>query len=128
MAWKIVMDMARDFQHTCTMQNIDSLPAYTISEESKKAKQIKELSMDREYLVEERTRLKNHLHNLLHRIWNTEYQEKFKDPFTLKALRYWSKAKPKDCLIYTMRFLILKKKWKYCLTKTTPFRQLQDAE
>jgi len=77
------------------MQNIDSLPAYRISEDSKKAKQIKELSMDREYLVEERTRLKNHLHNLLHRIWNTEYQEKFKDPFTLKALRYWSKAKPK---------------------------------
>jgi transposase len=83
------------------MQNIDSLPAYTISEESKKAKQIKELSMDREYLVEERTRLKNHLHNLLHRIWNTEYQQKFKDPFTLKALRYWLKAKPKcDPFLY----------------------------
>ena len=76
------------------MQNIDSLPAYTISEDSKKAKQIKELSMDREYLVEERTRLKNHLHNLLHRIWNTEYQQKFKDPFSLKALAYWSKSKP----------------------------------
>ena len=76
------------------MQNIDSLPAYTISEESKKAKQIKELSIDREYLVEERTRLKNHLHNLLHRIWNTEYQGKFKDPFSLKALTYWKKSKP----------------------------------
>ena len=75
------------------MQNIDSLPAYTISEDSKKAKQIKDLSMDREYLAEERTRLKNHLHNLLHRIWNTEYQEKFKDPFALKALAYWSKSK-----------------------------------
>ena len=36
------------------MQNIDSLPAYTISQESEKAKQIKEISMDREYLVEER--------------------------------------------------------------------------
>lgn len=77
------------------MQNIDSLPAYTISEESKRAKQIKELSMDREYLVEERTRLKNHLHTLLHRIWNTEYKEKYKDPFSLKALRYWSLSKPK---------------------------------
>lgn len=73
---------------------IDTLPIYTISEEAEKAKQIKELSMDREYLVEERTRLKNHLHNLLHRIWNTEYQEKFKDPFALKALRYWLKSKP----------------------------------
>jgi transposase len=74
---------------------IDTLPIYTISEEAEKAKQIKELSMDREYLVEERTRLKNHLHNLLHRIWNSEYQGKFKDPFTLKALRFWLKAKPK---------------------------------
>ena len=83
------------------MQNIDSLPAYTISEDSKKAKQVKELSMDREYLVEERTRLKNHLHNLLHRIWNTEYQEKFKDPFALKALKFWSKSKPKcDPFLY----------------------------
>lgn len=77
------------------MQNIDSLPAYTISEDSKKAKQIKELSMDREYLIEERTRLKNHSHNLLHRIWNSEYKDRFKDPFSLKALKFWSKSKPK---------------------------------
>lgn len=77
------------------MQNIDTLPKYTISEESKKAKQIKELSIDREYLVEERTRLKNHLHSLLHRIWNTGYKDMYKDPFSLKALRYWSKTKPK---------------------------------
>ncbi len=77
------------------MQNIDSLPAYTISQDSKKAKQIKELSMDREYLVEERTRLKNHLHSLLHRIYNSEYKEMYKDSFALKALKFWSKAKPK---------------------------------
>lgn len=77
------------------IQRIDTLPIYTISEESRKAKQIKEISMDREYLSGERARLKNHLHNLLHRIYNTEYKEKFKDPFALKALRYWSKAKQK---------------------------------
>lgn len=77
------------------IQSIDTLPIYTISEESKRAKQIKEISMDREYLVEERTRLKNHLHTLLYRIWNTEYKEKFKDPFSLKALAHWSKSKPK---------------------------------
>jgi len=76
------------------MQSIDTLPIYTISEESKRAKQIKELSMDREYLVEERTRLKNQAHTLLYRIYNTEYQERFKDPFSLKALRYWSLARP----------------------------------
>jgi transposase len=74
---------------------IDTLPTYTISEEAQKSKQIKEISMDREYLVEERTRLKNHLHNLLHRIYNTEYAHKFKDPFALKALAFWSKSKPK---------------------------------
>ena len=83
------------------MQNIDSLPAYTISEDAKKAKQVKEISMDREYLVEERTRLKNHLHNLLHRIYNSGYKDKFKDPFTLKALKFWLKSKPKcDPFLY----------------------------
>ena len=80
----------------------DTLLPYTISDDSKYAKQIKELSVDREYLVEERTRLKNHLHNLLHRIWNTEYQEKFKDPFSLKALAYWRKAKP-NCDEFLLR-------------------------
>jgi transposase len=84
------------------MYDIDSLPVYTISEESKYAKQLKEISMDREYLVEERTRLKNQLHTLLYRIWNTEYKDKFKDPFTLKALQYWMRAKPK-CDIFLSR-------------------------
>lgn len=74
----------------------DTLLPYTVSEESKRAKQIKELSMDREYLVDERTRLKNHLHVILHRIWNTEYRSKFKDPFALKALRYWLAHTPKN--------------------------------
>lgn len=76
------------------MQSIDTLPIYTISEEAKKAKQLKELSHDREYLVEERTRLKNQLHTILHRIWNSEYKEMFKDPFALKALRYWLENVP----------------------------------
>ena len=74
---------------------IDTLPAYTISEEAQKAKQIKEISMDREYLSDERARLKNHLHNLLHRIYNSEYKNKFKNPFSLKALNHWSKSKIK---------------------------------
>lgn len=76
------------------MQSIDTLPVYTVSEEAKKAKQLKELSHDREYLVEERIRLKNQLHTILHRIWNSEYKEKFKDPFALKALRYWQEHVP----------------------------------
>jgi transposase len=84
------------------IQSIDTLPVYTISEEAKISKQVKELSIDREYLVEERTRLKNHLHNLLHRIWNTEYQSKFKDPFSLKALTYWKKAKS-NCDSFLLR-------------------------
>ena len=87
------------------MQNIDSLPPYTISEEGKIAKQIKELSMDREYLVLERARLKNQVHMLLYRIFNTEYQTKYKNPFALKALKYWSKSKPKcdSFLLKTMK-------------------------
>ena len=41
------------------IQSIDTLLPYTISQESKKAKQLKEISIDREDLVLERTRLKN---------------------------------------------------------------------
>jgi len=76
------------------MQNIDTLPVYTISEESKRAKQLKELSHDREFLVAERTRLKNQLHVLLHRVYNSKYTTYFKDPFSLKALRHWVKVRP----------------------------------
>ncbi|MCX6751416.1 MAG: IS110 family transposase [Candidatus Nomurabacteria bacterium] len=77
------------------MNSIDSLLAYTISQESEKAKQLKEISIDREDLVLERARLKNQVHMLLYRIYNTEYQTKYKNPFTLKALKYWSLSKPK---------------------------------
>ena len=87
------------------MNSIDSLLVYTISEESKKAKQLKEISIDREDLVLERTRLKNQVHTLLYRIYNTEYEQKFKDPFSLKALRFWRNAKPKcdPFLLKTMK-------------------------
>jgi len=84
------------------IRKIDTLPTFTVSEESKKAKQLKELSMEREYLVNERTRLKNHLHVLLHRIYNTGYRDKFKDPFSKKALAYWCAARP-TCDPFTLK-------------------------
>lgn len=76
------------------MNDMDSLPSYTLTEEVKRAKQVREISLDREYLVLERTRLKNHLHTILYRIWNTKYQIEFKNPFSLKALRHWQRARP----------------------------------
>ena len=76
------------------MTNIDSLPTYTVSKESQYAKQIKELGHERECLVAEQTRLKNQLHMLLHRIYNSEYTTYFKDPFSLKALKHWSRVRP----------------------------------
>ena len=78
------------------IQKIDTLPVYTLSESAQKAKQIRELSLEREWLVKERARLKNQLHVLLHRIHNTGYRAKFKDPFSKKALRYWMRSTPKD--------------------------------
>lgn len=78
------------------IQRIDTLPVFRISETSKKAKHIKELSMDREFLVSERTRLKNQLHTLLHRLWNSEYRVKFKDPFSKKALLWWKSHVPRE--------------------------------
>jgi transposase len=71
------------------IQRIDTLPNYSISRTDEIAKEIKELSIDRDFLVKERARLKNQLHRLLHKSYNSLYQEKFKDPFSLKALRYW---------------------------------------
>jgi transposase len=88
------------------IQKIDTLPVYTISQEAKKAKQIRELSLEREWLVKERARLKNQLHILLHRVHNSGYRDKFKDSFSLKALRYWMRSVPRntdDILISRMK-------------------------
>jgi len=78
------------------LRKSDSLPAYTLTEDAKKAKQIRELSVEREWLVDERTRLKNQLHVLLHRVHNTKYRALFKDPFSKKALAHWMKSTPKN--------------------------------
>jgi len=76
------------------MQSIDTLPAYSISESTAEAKDLKELSKDRAFLVEECTRLKNQLHEILHRIYNSEYRTYFKNPFSPKALQYWMRVRP----------------------------------
>jgi len=78
------------------IQKIDKLPTHKITQEGQIAKDIRELSVEREYLVKEQTRLKNQLHVLLHRIWNTKYREKFKDSFSVKALKYWKRSVPKN--------------------------------
>jgi transposase len=88
------------------IQRIDTLPVYKLTEAAQKAKQIRELSLEREWLVKERARLKNQLHILLHRIHNSSYREKFKDPFSLKALRYWKRSVSKnmdDILVCRMK-------------------------
>jgi len=76
------------------IQKIDTLPSYTITEASKESHQIRELSVEREWLVKERARLKNLLHILLHRIHNTVYRSLFKNPFSQKALSYWMRHIP----------------------------------
>jgi len=78
------------------IQKIDKLPAYSLTEEDRKAKQIRELSVDREWLVKEQTRLKNLLHTLLHRIHNSAYRTEFKNPFAKKAIDYWLRSFPKS--------------------------------
>lgn len=76
------------------IRRIDTLPTYTLTEEAKKAKQIRELSLEREWLVKERARLKNQLHVLLYRIHNSAYRVRFKDPFSKKALDHWMRSIP----------------------------------
>lgn len=71
------------------IQRIDTLPTYRVTEQNELAKEMKELVLDREFLVKEQSRIKSHLHRLLHRTWNSEYRTKFKDPFSVKGLKYW---------------------------------------
>jgi len=78
------------------IQKIDKLPVYTLTEKEKKTKQIRELSLERETLVKERVRIKNQLHVLLYRIHNNGYEAKFKDPFSLKATRFFLRSMPRN--------------------------------
>lgn len=77
------------------IRKIDTLPVYTLSKDTQKAKQIRELSVEREWLVHERARLKNQLHILLHRLHNSGYRTAFKDPFSKKALGHWLRSVPR---------------------------------
>lgn len=85
------------------IQRIDTLPFVTVTKEAGIAKNIKDLSCDREQLVNDRIRLKNQLHTLLYRVFNTEYAKVFKDPFSLKALKHWMKARPKNVDPFLLR-------------------------
>jgi transposase len=105
------------------IQRIDTLPAYTLSETAQKSKQIRELSLEREWLVKERARLKNQLHVLLHRIHNTNYRTKFKDPFSKKALQHWMRSVPKNTEI------ILEQRTKRALRRLLDLREeIQEIE
>lgn len=83
------------------ISRISELPNFSISKTEKIAKELKEMVVDREFLVKEKTRIKNQLHRLLHQAYNTKYQQFFKNPFSVKALRYWLKnpipANLSDC-------------------------------
>ena len=85
------------------LRKSDTLPRYTVTEASTIAKDIKDVATDRQNIVLERTRLKNQLHDILHRIWNTAYKEKFIDPFSQKALRHWSRAECKGASLFLTR-------------------------
>ena len=71
------------------ISRIGTLPDFSISKTNEIAKDLKDLVVDREFLVKEQTRLKNQLHRLLHRSYNSEYRLKFKNPFAVRALEYW---------------------------------------
>lgn len=71
------------------IQRIDKLPDYRITKQDELSNEIKELALDREFLVKEQTRLKNQLHRFLHKAWNSEYRQKCRNPFSVKALNYW---------------------------------------
>lgn len=114
------------------IQRIDTLPTYTITKQNELAKELKELTLDREFLVKEQARLKCHVHRLLHRAWNSEYQKKFKNPFGLKSLRFWRahplpSGKASEDIIGTSDILKnqIKRKIKRLLAIRTELKELE---
>jgi len=71
-------------------EGIDRLPSYSITNVREIAKDLSCLVSDRNFAVKEQTRLKNQLHYLLNRSYCSHYQEFFQNPFTKKALRFWT--------------------------------------
>lgn len=85
------------------IRKIDNLPACTLTKEAEIAKNIRDISFDREHPAKERTGIKNQLHTILYRISNTTYAKEFKDPFSKKALRHWMMSRPKDVSPFLVR-------------------------
>lgn len=71
---------------------IGKLPSFNLTETERTASEIKELVIDREFLVKEQTRIKNQLHRLLHRAFGSGYRAEFKNVFAKKALKHWLKS------------------------------------
>lgn len=72
------------------IQRIDTLPQFKLGKQDEISKEIKDLVLDRKFLVKERTRLKNQLHSKLFSEFGLAYTEKFKTTFSKEALNYWS--------------------------------------
>jgi len=85
------------------IRKIDTLPAYILTDERKIANDLREISIDRGFLVKEKTRLKNQLHTFLHRLHNTGYRTMFSNPFSQKALKHWLKAYPRGASPFVIR-------------------------
>lgn len=104
------------------IQRIDTLPDYSISTTDELAKEIKELVLDRDFLVKEQTRIKNQLHRLLHKTYGSEYQDKFKNVFSRKALQYW-KIHPLGKAYFLTSDDILKNQVKRKIKRLSDIRQ-----
>ena len=73
------------------VNELDSLPRVKVSEQIEIAKNLKGVVADYGSLVKDQTRIKNQLHRLLYQRYGSNYQKKFSDPFSKKALSFWLK-------------------------------------
>ncbi|OGY34343.1 MAG: hypothetical protein A3G57_00275 [Candidatus Andersenbacteria bacterium RIFCSPLOWO2_12_FULL_45_8] len=68
--------------------------------------------------------MKNQLHRLLHKAYNGGYRKKFKDPFSVKALRYWkTHPVPTDTSDIPGDVVILKKQIKRKVKRLMDIRE-----
>lgn len=95
----------------------DSVPAYSVTETTELAKDLRAVVNDRTTLVKEQTRLKNQLHGLLHRSYGSPYRTLFANPFAKKALVFWQQFPNVQTLRAARRRPLVTPVW---ITSTSP--------
>lgn len=95
-----------------SVQRTDTLPDFTLTENTEFAKEIGVLISERNDLISEQTKVKNKLHWALYKSWGLTYKTIYqKDIFGKRAIDFWSKYPSIRDFKKTTRPSIVKPEW-----------------